>query len=37
MINVNNYLRDDLPNVPNYIRVSLASIKKDIQNKLLTT
>ena len=28
IINLNNYLKDDLPNVLNYIRVSLASIKK---------
>ena len=26
--NLNNYLKDDLPNALNYIRVSLASIKK---------
>ena len=28
IINLNNYLKDDLPNALNYIRVSLASIKK---------
>ena len=27
--NLNNYLKDDLPNALNYIRVSLASIKKE--------
>ena len=39
IINLNNYLKDDLPNALNYIRVSLASIKKRHlkQNKLLTT
>ena len=30
MINLNNHLKDDLPNALNYIRVSLDSIKKDI-------
>ena len=28
IINLNNYLRDDLPEALNYIRVSLASIMK---------
>ena len=28
MTNLNNYLKDDLPNALNYIRVPLASIKK---------
>ena len=30
IINLNNHLKDDLPNALNYIRVSLDSIKKDI-------
>ena len=30
IINLNNHLKDDLPNAVNYIRVSLDSIKKDI-------
>ena len=30
IINVNNYLKHDLPNAFNYIRVSLASIIKNI-------
>ena len=29
-IDLNNYLKDDLPNALNYIRVLLASIRKDI-------
>ena len=29
IINLNNYLRDDLPEALNYIRVSLASIMKE--------
>ena len=28
IINLNNFMKDDLPNVLNYIRVSLASVKK---------
>ena len=28
ILNLNNYLKDDLPNALNYIRVSLASIEK---------
>ena len=28
IINLNNYLKDDLPNELNYMRVSLASVKK---------
>ena len=36
-MNLNNYLKDNLTNALNYIRASLAVIKNDISNKLLTT
>ena len=35
--NLNNYLKDDLPNALNYIRVLLASIRKRHSKVLLTT
>ena len=37
VMNLNNYLKDNLTNALNYIRASLAFIKNDISNKLLTT
>ena len=37
VMNLNNYLKDNLANALNYIRASLAFIRNDFSNKLLTT